>query len=157
MLEKLQKCVENSRLDKLPSFERRAKEQLILSDKEKQSLKENPMYPLSDFLKSKSFFYISKLEYSVCQRVLIIQFIDNPDVPIEEANKVVFAFSKILYFSDEWSDENKDWGKLQNIEQNKFIDVIFFDAYSKENYIEYFLILIDCEICFRTSELPEIK
>lgn len=157
MLEKLQKHIESSWLGELPSFER-VKEQLVLSDKEKESLKQNPSYHLSNFLELKSFFYIPKLEYSVRHRVLIIEFIDYPNIPIEEAKKVVFTFSKISYFLDEWNGENEELDELQKIEQNNFVDSpIFFDAYSKENHIEYFLILNDCEICFRTSELPEIR
>jgi hypothetical protein len=150
-LELLKQHVETSWLNKLSTFERR-REQLSLSDEEKEKLK--PVYYLSNYLESKGFFYVSKLDYSAQSRILKIEFIDNPDIPIEHTTKVIFTFSQILYFSDTWDDDLEELKGVSNLDIDS---PIFFDICFAENHLEYTLRLTCSEITFRTNELPQIS
>lgn len=150
-LEILKQHVETSWLNKFPTFKLR-REQLALSNEEKEKLK--PVYYLSNYLESKGFFYISKLDYSAQSRIITIEFIDNPDIPIEQTKKVTFTFSQILYFSDTWDDDLEELKRVSSLDTDS---PIFFDVCFTENYLEYALRLTCNKITFRTNELPQIS
>ena len=157
ILGKLKETIENSQLKNFPTFERK-REMLELSEGERNQLAQDSTYYLSDFLESKGFFYIPRIEYSATHRRLTMEFIDDMDIPVEQTRKISLIFSKIVNFADKWSDEDKE--ELENMDGSEsafFADSpIGFDAYDKGNFIEYELILSYCVINFATSEMPKI-